>query len=134
MQLQHTLILSSLATAINAASTCVEGATLSENWERSWFSRQSNGIHVASFRNGYANFAAPSLNSKQGVLQLSNSGTQRLSVCLIKNPSGITCYWLNAGDTCKTNAYVDPNWSLGVRPPALISYKTTVNVNQVGSV
>ncbi|TEA11811.1 hypothetical protein C8034_v007295 [Colletotrichum sidae] len=121
MQLQYTIVLSFLATAINAALTCVEGAPLPENnQERSWFSRQSNGIHVASFSEGYANFAAPSLDSKEGVLEIANQGVLRLSVCVLHPTRGLMCYWVNSGDTCKTNANVDTNWDVKVSYPILL--------------
>ncbi|TDZ49812.1 hypothetical protein CTRI78_v007789 [Colletotrichum trifolii] len=137
MQLQCTIVLSFLATAINAALTCVEGAPLPENHqERSYFSRQPNGIYVASFSEGYANFVAPSLASKEGVLEIANQGVLRLSVCVLHPTEGLMCYWVNSGDICETNASVDTNWNVKVSYPIIsgTSCKKPVNVNKSGPV
>nr|XP_036578049.1 uncharacterized protein CTRU02_11838 [Colletotrichum truncatum]KAF6785213.1 hypothetical protein CTRU02_11838 [Colletotrichum truncatum] len=114
MHFQSTIILSSLVAAASAVSTCASGAPSVSSRDNYWFSRQSNGIHVATWPQGYANYAAPSLNSKQGVLQIVNQSQTRKSICLMKGDVGFTCYWLNAGDTCKTNIQVSPEWSVKV--------------------
>ncbi|TDZ53100.1 hypothetical protein CTRI78_v007204 [Colletotrichum trifolii] len=108
MQFPYTLTLAALlAAAAEAASTCLGGAPVPPLETRKFypFSRLPNGIDVATFDGGFVSYAAPSINSKNGVVEITNNSRWKKIVCPVDEDLS-ECYWINAHDTCKSTTVI----------------------------
>ncbi|TDZ24472.1 hypothetical protein Cob_v002628 [Colletotrichum orbiculare MAFF 240422] len=101
MQLDLILILSALV-ATTEAVTCALAPTV--NGDPGFnFNRESNGVWVAKYTGGYAQFAPGGL-SNTGVLKFVNEARERKIFCVTETPKGEwTCFWINGREACETN-------------------------------
>ncbi|TDZ32621.1 hypothetical protein C8035_v012181 [Colletotrichum spinosum] len=108
MQLDLVLILSALV-ATTEAVTCALAPTV--NGQPGFnFNRESNGVWVAKYTGGYAQFAPGGL-SNAGALKFVNEARERKIFCVIETPKEERiCFWINGRDACETNINIETSF------------------------
>lgn len=121
------VLLSSLATAITAQSTCISTAPggLSGLSTRVPFNLRDNGVFSASIEEGTVLYAPPSQGTSAGVLKIFNDSGVGRSICVPFNTGGQrNCFFVSPRSSCNTNTIIITEW--GVLVSFLFRHITTV--------